>query len=247
VKITSTNNEEEPTPNQKTEKIEEKVSVTAQKTYGDFLGAYKGFSETTSKVVQQAASILESELATTIKMAHQTENKFPQMDRFRTEPPDEIMQRFRRDAHEVVDIFIDVVGATLKSIPNMPEMAIGREGNVIVKPVQVTADLRSIVAAAKTVKAGEKAQIQISLENSLGVPTAEFNLYCTDLINNSGERLPASTIEISPKTLKIGPRMTEQITITVDIPKKTISGTYSGLVIAANIPQLRSEIAVTVE
>ncbi len=244
VNITSTDNVEQPPKDQKTE---EKVSATAQKAYGDFLGAYKGFSDTTSKVVQQAASILEAELSQSIKMAHQTENKFPQVERFRTEPPDEIIQRFRRDAHEVVDIFIDVVGVTLKSMPNMAEMATVREGTVVVKPVQVQMDLRSLVAAAKAVKAGEKAQIQISFENSLGVPTAEFNLYCTDLISNSGERLPSSSIEISPKTLKIGPRMTEQITITVDIPKKITAGTYSGLVIASNMPQLRSEIAVTVE
>ena len=140
--IVSTDKVEQPA-DQKTEKPQEKVSATAQKAYGDFLGAYKGFSDTTSKVVQQAASILEAELSTGIKMAHQTENKFPQVERFRTEPPDEIIQRFRRDAHEVIDIFIDVVGTTMKSMPNVPEMAAGAAGNVVVKPVQVSADLRS--------------------------------------------------------------------------------------------------------
>ncbi len=242
----STDKVEQPA-DQKTEKPQEKVSATAQKAYGDFLGAYKGFSDTTSKVVQQAASILEAELSTGIKMAHQTENKFPQVERFRTEPPDEIIQRFRRDAHEVIDIFIDVVGTTMKSMPNVPEMAAGAAGNVVVKPVQVSADLHPTVASAKTAKAGEKAQIKISLENTLGVPTPEFTLYCTDLISNSGERLPASKIEITPKSLKIAPRMTEQITLFVDLPPKISPGTYSGLVIASNMPQLRSEIAVTVE
>ena len=77
------------------------------------------------------------------------ENKFPQVERFRTEPPDEIIQRFRRDAHEVIDIFIDVVGTTMKSMPNVPEMAAGGAGNVVVKPVQMSADLLPIVAAGK--------------------------------------------------------------------------------------------------
>jgi|WetSurMetagenome_2_1015567.scaffolds.fasta_scaffold188081_2 hypothetical protein len=240
----STDNKGQTEPEQKTQ---EKVSATTQKAYGDFLGAYKNVSETTTKIVQQAATIFETEISNGIKMAHQTENQFPQMERFRTEPHDEIIQRFRRDAHEVIDIFVDVVGATLKSMPNMAEMATNREGAVVVKPVQVTADIKPMVAAAKAVKAGEKAQIEISFENSLGVPTAEFTLYCTDLINNQGDRLPASAIEITPKKLTIGPRMTDKISISADIPKKITPGTYSGLVIASNMPQLRSEIVVTVE
>jgi hypothetical protein len=228
-------------------KTKERVSETSQKAYGDFLGAYKNVSETTTKIVQQAASILESEVSNGIKIAHQTENQFPQIERFRTEAPDEIIQRFRRDAHEVVDIFVDVVGATLKSMPNLAEITTSREGAVVVKPVQVTADIRPMVAAAKAVKAGDKAEIEISFENNLGVPTAEFTLYCTDLINSQGERLLSSTVVITPKTLKIGPRMTDKISITIDIPKKITPGTYSGLVIASNMPQLRSEIVVTVE
>ena len=250
--ITSTpDNVEQPKPEQKApepkkEKTEEKVSTTTQKAYGDFLGVYKSFSTTSTKVVQQAASILESELSTAVKMAHETENKFPQVERFRTEPPDEIVQRFRRDAHEVIDIFIDVLGVTLKSMPSMAQLA-PQEVPVIVKPVEIKADIRPVVSAAKAVKAGEKAEIELSFENSLGVPTGEFTLYCTDLISSSGERLPGSTVTITPKTLKIAPRMTEKIVLTIDVPKKVVPGTYSGLVIASNMPQLRSEITVTVE
>ena len=82
-----------------TEKVEEKASAYAQRTYGDFLGAYKSFSDTTSKVIEQAASVLESEIASGIKIATQAENRIPQMEKFRSEKPDEVMQRFRRDAH----------------------------------------------------------------------------------------------------------------------------------------------------
>jgi hypothetical protein len=50
-------------PDKRKETIEEKAIVVTQKSYGDFLCAYKSFSETTLKVVQQAAAILESEIA----------------------------------------------------------------------------------------------------------------------------------------------------------------------------------------
>lgn len=227
------------------ETVQEKVQVISQKTYGDFLGAYKSFTETTSKVVEQAAAVLESEIAAGVKIANQTENKFPQIERFRTEKPDEVMQRFRRDAHEVVDIFIDVVGATLKSVPNFEDVTMMHVGNVAVKPVQPAAQ-RSVITP-QPIKAGESTEIQISFENSRNVETEEFTLYSTDLISNSGERLPSAIISFTPKSLKIAPNKTEQVTVTIAIPEETKPGTYSGLVLASNMTQLRSEIVLKVE
>lgn len=228
------------------EKVEEKIPVMAQKAYGDFLGAYKSVSESASKMVEQAASILETEIASGIKVANQAESKFPQVERYRAEKPDEVMQRFRRDAHEVVDIFIDVVGATLRSMPNPTEVAATmKEGTVVVKPVQPAAAPRP--TATGKAKPGEEAEIQISFENSLTVPTEEFRLYSTDLISDSGVRIPADAILFTPETLKIGPRLTEQITIKVAVPEDAAAGTYSGLVLASNMPQLKSEIVVKVE
>ena len=233
--------------NQTIEKPVEMAKDMAQKTYGDFLGAYKSFSETTSQVVQQAASILESEIATGVRIAQQAENKFPPVEKFRSEEPIEVMQRFRRDAHEVVDIFIDVFGATLKAAPNLSEVNFMRVGNVIVKPMQPVQAPRPVITAPQPVKAGETAEIQISFENSKTTETEEFKLYSTDLISNSGERLPSGLVKFSPQTIKIGPSQTQQATVTIAIPEKTSPGTYSGLVLASNMSDLRSEIIIKVE
>jgi hypothetical protein len=242
-----TDTESKPNTNQTSQKPEDVAKDVAQKTYGDFLGAYKSFSETTSKVVQQAASILESEIAAGVKIAQQTESKFPQVEKFRSEKPDEVMQRFRRDAHEVVDIFIDVVGATLKSIPNLNDVNFLRVGNVTVKPMQVAQTQRPVIMSPQAVKAGGVAEIQISFENNRKVETEEFSLYSTDLISNSGERLPSGLIKFAPASLKIAPFQTMQTTVTVAVPQETSPGTYSGLVLASNMSDLRSEIVVNVE
>jgi hypothetical protein len=219
----------------------------AQKTYGDFLGAYKSFSDTTSKVIQQAATVLETELASGIKIASQAENRFPQIEKFRAEKPDEVMQRFRRDAHEVVDIFIDVVGSTLKSVPNMSNMDLLRMGNVVVKPAQAVSTQHPVITAPKPVKSGEIAEIQISFENNRSLDTEEFKLFSTDLVSNSGERLPAGLVKFTPQMLKIGSMQTQQVTVSVAIPPDTRPGTYSGLVLASNMTDLRSEIVIKVE
>jgi len=240
-------NENKPNTNQTSEKPEDVAHNMAQKTYGDFLGAYKSFSETTSQVVQQAASILEAEIAAGVKIAQQTENRFPQMEKFRSEQPIEVMQRFRRDAHEVVDIFIDVVGATLKSAPNINDVNFLRMGTVTVKPVQVAQAQNPVITAPQPVKAGETAEIQISFENNRNTETEEFKLYSTDLISNLGERLPSGLVKFKPQSLKIGPFQTQQATVTVAVPEKTSPGTYAGLVLASNVSDLRSEIVIKVE
>ena len=240
----SANNESKTSTNQKPEEVAKEV---AQKTYSDFLGAYKSFTDTTSKVVEQAATILESEIAAGVKIAQQTEGRFPQVEQFRSEPANEIIQRFRRDAHEVVDIFIDVVGATLKSVPNMAETNLLRVGNVTVKPVQVEKEQRPVISAPTPVKAGGIAEIQISFENNRNTETEEFSLYSTDLISNKGERLPSGLVKFAPASLKIAPLTTVQATVTISVPVGTTPGTYSGLVLASNVTDLRSEIVIKVE
>ncbi len=243
----STDNEGSTNTKQTTEKLGETAQNMAQKTYGDFLGAYKGFSDTTSKIVQQATSILEAEIAAGIKVANQAENRIPQMEKFRAEKPDEVMQRFRRDAHEVVDIFLDVVGATLKSVPNLNEVSILRTGNVTVKPTQTAAAQHPVITAPKPVKAGEKAEIEISFENNRSTETEEFKLFSTDLISNSGERLSSGLVKFEPQTMKINPYQTMQIKVAIEVPEETVPGTYSGLVLASNMSDLRSEIVIKVE
>jgi hypothetical protein len=228
------------------EKPGENPPNVAQKAYGDFLGAYKSFSETSSKVAQQAASILEAEIAAGIKIANQTEQKFPQIEKFRSEKPDEVMQRFRRDAHEVVDIFIDVVGSTLKSVPSLADSTLSRVGNVTVKPVKPEPKQNPVITA-EPVKAGQTAEIEMSFENNKDTETDELKLFSTDLLSNDGERLPSGLVTFTPQTFKIPPHQIKQATVTVAIPAETTAGTYSGLVLASNLPELKTELVIKVE
>jgi uncharacterized membrane protein len=104
-----------------------------------------------------------------------------------------------------------------------------------------------VIVAPQPVKAGGTAEIQISFENNRSAGTEDFKLYSTDLISNSGERLPSGLVKFTPQTLKIGPFQTQQATVTIAVPEKTSPGTYSGLVLASNMSDLRSEIVIKVE
>lgn len=68
------------------------------------------FGERTSEVVRQAASILEEEIAAGIVAARQVEKKLLKEDRFNANDFENVVQRFRNDAHSVVNMISDRVG-----------------------------------------------------------------------------------------------------------------------------------------
>jgi hypothetical protein len=231
------------------EKPAEKLTASKQKERLQLMMAAQDFSGTTSKIVSQAANILETEISAGIQAFRKTEKQVINSEKFRYERPDEVMQRFRRDAHEVVDIFIDIVGVSLKNMEKVTNTM------VITNPVAAKSKTAEKAPAAKqptislpnALKAGETSEIPISLENSSDVQTEEFKLYSTDLISDSGERIPASALKFLPPALTIEPHKTEKIVVSITVPSDTRPGTYCGLVLAANMNQLRSEIVINVE
>jgi hypothetical protein len=57
-----------------------------------------------TRVVRDAAKILEQELAAGLMAAKRVEERFIDVKQIRERNPDEVTQRFRRDAHEALDI-----------------------------------------------------------------------------------------------------------------------------------------------
>ncbi len=226
------------------EKVDNKSPISHNQ-YGDFLGMYKGLSETTSNVVKQAADVMESEIATVLKVARHMEDASPVGEKLRSEKPDELVQRFRRDAHEVIDIWIDVFAVAIKSMSDTANTVVMKNAVFVKQPVAVAAP--QAIAAPQTVKAGGLAEFPISFENSGNMQTEEFKLYSTDLIGDSGERIAASLIKFMPTSLKLAPNQTEKVLVIIAVPKETKPGIYTGLVLAANMNQLRSEIMIKVE
>ncbi|MCW4025709.1 MAG: hypothetical protein NWF01_11870 [Candidatus Bathyarchaeota archaeon] len=233
--------------NAPSEKNEEKLTVAKQKERLHLLMAAQDFSGTTSKIVSQAANILETEIAAGIQAFKKTEKQVLNSEKFRYEKPDEVMQRFRRDAHEVVDIFIDIVGVSLKNMEKVTNTMVIKSPLKTGKPEKAPVVKQPTITVPNALKAGETSEIPISLENSSDVQTDEFNLYSTDLISDSGDRISADALKFMPPTVKIEPHKSEKIMVMVTVPSDAHPGVYCGLVLAANMNQLRSEIVINVE
>ncbi len=207
----------------------------------------RGFTDTTSRVVQQAASILEEEIAAGILAAKQVEERMINVKETRSGKPDEVMQRFRRDAHEVVDILLDLVTAAAKSAGGIAQRVVSiRSGDQPRSPGSLGSGDAPTLAMPKAVRAGESVEAPMKLENDSETQTVHFSFRCSDLVNESGDRIAATQVTITPATLRLAPRQAEQVIVTVNVPADAPAGSYAGLLQATNLNNLRAVLVVHV-
>ena len=208
--------------------------------------AFRSFADRTSQVVMQAASILEEEVAAGIRAAKQIENKFIDVEELRSGKPDEVLQRFRRDAHELVDIILDIVGAAAINASRIAQRAITirageRTGGRVAEEVQTP-----VLTMPVPVKAGETGQVSLAIENNGEAAAEPFELLSTDLINTSGGRIPAHAVQFDLKEITLAPHQQQRVVVRVTPPAGTPPGTYSGLIQSNRPDQLRAVLTIVV-
>ena len=79
-------------------------------------------------VVARAASILEEEIAAGVVAAKNVESRFVDVKASRSGKPEEVLPRFRRDAHEVVDILMDLVNVATRTVSGFTQSVIKISG-----------------------------------------------------------------------------------------------------------------------
>jgi hypothetical protein len=210
---------------------------------------FHGFTGTGSRVVQQAASILEEEIAAGIVAAKRVEKHFVDSSALRLNEPNALMQRFRRDLHEVVDIVVDLINVAVQYVDGLGQRT------VTIRGVKHEADLEhktdngrlSTLAMSRPVKAGESVELTMVLENGNEEPTDESSFHSTDLVNANSDRILAEQVVFRPSSVVVGPNTTEEITVSVNVAEETPAGIYSGLIQATGLDQLRAVLMVQVD
>ena len=236
---------EEPEPEE--QKKQGTKTSSGRKMAMDQLGKFKDFAETTSNVVQRAASILEEEIAAGIVAAKKVEKRFVNVSELRSGKPDEVIQRFRRDSHELVDILLDMINVSLKYIGNLTQQVIRIRGaETQEKPESMAPGQIPTLMMPNSIKAGESAEVPMTLENDSDKSTDELKFLSTDLVNATGDRISSEQTTFTPPSLTLGPNKAEKVTVTVHVPEGTPPGVYSGLVQATKLNQLRALLMVQV-
>jgi predicted phage tail protein len=206
-----------------------------------------GMAGTTSRIVNRAASILEEELAAGIGVTQNIEQRFVDVDKLRSAESQEVIQRFRKDAHDVVDILLDLMNVATNTLGNLSERAVSIGISQPRQPEKKQSDgsVPALVVPA-TAKPGEVVEIPMALENASDKPTEAFFFHSSDLVNITGERIGAQQIAFSPEQLVIEPRTTTTVKVMVRVPEDVTPGIYSGLLQATRMDQLRAVLSIQV-
>jgi hypothetical protein len=206
-----------------------------------------GMAGTTSRIVNRAASILEEELAAGIDVTRNIEQKYVDVDRLRSTDSQVVIQRFRKDAHDVVDILIDLVNVATNTLGGLSERAVSIGLGQPRKAAERGAGGAIPSLEVPTVaKPGEAVEIPMALENESDKPTEAFYFHSSDLVNTTGERISADKISFSPERLVIEPRNTTTVTVIVHVPDNASPGIYSGLLQATRMDQLRAVLSIQI-
>jgi hypothetical protein len=199
-----------------------------------------------ARIVQQAASTLEEELALGVAAAKRVEMRLVDVDKLRAGDPADVMQRFRRDAHEVVDILLDMLVLASNSLGALSERVVSVRPGAAAAPKK-GGDASATLRMPQPIAPGASLSLPMTLENAADVATETLRLQCADLLSDSGARLAASQVGFVPEQLSIPARSAATVQITVTVPPDASPGTYAGLLLASQPDQVRAVLIVQVE
>ena len=207
-----------------------------------------GIAAEAGRIVEQAASILEEEISAGIVAAKKVEERYVNVNSLRSGETEQVMQRFRNDAHEVLDIVLDLINLSINAVSGLSERAMnirsttsGKEnGNG--KTEEALAEL----IIPEVLKPGESGKVGMLVENENENATGQFEFSTSGLLSSTGDHLNAQHISFDPAALQIDANDLEKVNITVFIPEGTPAGQYSGVVQASAI-QMRALLTVHVE
>lgn len=213
---------------------------------GDLSG--RGVATVASRVVEQAASILEEEVARGIVAAKQIEERYVDVAALRATNPDHVMQRFRKDAHELVDILIDLVHVTVRSVGRAVTVEASAKGTLPAQASGGNGNGREIttIEMPGPVVAGKSTELQFMLTNSDETPTPPFTFRTLGLVNAKGDEIPAAHVVLSPKRVSIPPHGSAPLKVEVNTPEGISPGLYTGLLQSTHLDKLCATLSVQV-
>ncbi|MGD8569301.1 MAG: hypothetical protein PVJ39_14535 [Gammaproteobacteria bacterium] len=207
----------------------------------------KGLAAEAVRIVEQAASILEEEISAGIVAARKVEERYVNVNSLRSEESREIIQRFRKDAHEVLDIVLDLINLSINAVSGLGERAMNIRSTTVPKDNNgTTEETVPELVIPEALKPGESGKVGMLVENESENATEKFSFSTSGLLDSAGNHLGPDNIQFDPASLEVGANDLEKVNITVSIPEATRPGHYSGVVQAAAI-QMRALLTVHVE
>ena len=157
------------------------------------------------------------------------------------------MHRFRGDAHEVVDLLMDLVQVAVRSVDGLAQRA------VRVSDANGGAQAAGAASAIPTLEGlqpaepGETVTLEMALENAGESPVEAVSFIASDLVTSSGLRIASNDVSFTPSRIDIEPQSKARVRIAVNVPSDAQPGMYSGMLVASKLEQVRAVLCVRVQ
>lgn len=195
-----------------------------------------------SNIVMKAANILEENIAEGVLAAQRVEKKYINPEKIRGDK-DDVMNKFRADTHQALDILFDTLSMATQKIQEysskIDELNENGENNHEHRIPVLSLD--------NTISPGDEVLIPLTLENESKTEEMQVQFDGNGLVSENESLINKRNISFDPKVLSLKPLEKGVVNIAVYIPKKTSQGLFSGEIHAKNLPELRAVLQVNVE
>lgn len=200
-----------------------------------------------SKIVLKAANILEEEIARGIVAAKQIEGKLTDVQKLRGGNKEELLTRFRQDAHDVIDLLIDFTTIAVKNAGSLATRIINvRQGGTADAPQAEDPVQIPLIHAPKDLKAGEALEVPITLENDSKTDVKTIEFTNTALMDASSNQIDAAAITYNPNPLVLQPGSNGSVNISIKVPDGAKPGSYTCFIQGKNVTNLKATLLVKV-
>lgn len=204
--------------------------------------------DNTSKIVIKAANILEEEIAKGIIAARQMEEKLTDVKKLRPENKDELLVRFRKDAHDIIDLLLDFTSIAVRNVGAISSQWISIKSDSPADEVPEAEKNPNIpmIRIPKELKKGEYYEMPVKLENESKTEAKSIQFENSAFSGNSDEHLPVNTISFDPNPLLLEPGAFGTVILKITIPTDAVEGSYSSLLQAKNLSDLSAMLVIKI-
>lgn len=199
------------------------------------------------RVLSSAVNVLEEEIAAGILAAKRIEKKVIDVEDVRNNP-ENLVNRIRKDTHEVVDIFLDAIIALSSQLRIFSDNIEKQNGRM--KPAADAKKQNNQVAILQTespLKPGQSATLLMNVSNDDETGPVKVHLVKTDLKGPSSEKIIARNIKIQPASIVLAPGENKEVSVLIKIPSACKRGHYTALFTDISNPLLKALVNIEVE
>lgn len=200
------------------------------------------------RVLNSAVNVLEEEIAAGILAAKKIEKKVIDIEDVRNNP-ENLLNRIRKDTHEVVDLFLDAAIALSSQLKILSDNLAQQTENTkkpAASPEKKTRDTVTVLQHDEPLMPGETATLYMQVNDEDATQAVKVQLQKNDLTGPFKQKITANNVFIRPLSFTLKPGATKEIEIRIRIPANCKKGYYTGLFTDVQNPLVRAIISIEV-